>query len=88
MKISIITVVRNDKRVSRALDSALSQEFDGKLELIVIDGGSTDGTLELLERYRPQLSVLVSEPDRGIYDAMNKGIARATGEEVDALSYN
>ncbi len=88
MKISIITPVYNDTRVAGALDSILSQELDAELELIVIDGGSKDGTLELLERYRAngRLAVLVSEPDRGIYDAMNKGITLATGDLVGILN--
>jgi glycosyltransferase involved in cell wall biosynthesis len=56
------------------------------LEHIVIDGGSTDGTLAILERFRPHLAALVSEPDKGIYDAMNKGLARATGEVICFLN--
>ncbi|MFH1141734.1 MAG: glycosyltransferase family 2 protein [Chloroflexota bacterium] len=88
MKISIITPVYNDTRVAGALDSILSQELDAELELIVIDGGSKDGTLEALERYRDggRLAVLVSEPDQGMYDAMNKGIALATGDLVGILN--
>lgn len=57
-----------------------------EVEHIVIDGGSTDGTLEILERFRPHLASLVSEPDKGIYDAMNKGLARATGDVVCFLN--
>lgn len=86
MKLSIITPVFNDPRVSRALDSILSQKHKEDLELIVIDGGSRTPTLDVLERYRKHISVLVSEPDKGIYDAMNKGIALATGEVVGILN--
>lgn len=86
MKVSLITVVYNDRRVGRALDSILAQRHDAQLELIVVDGQSTDGTLDVLEEYRPHLTTLISEPDHGIYDAMNKGIARATGDVVGILN--
>ena len=65
MKISIAIPVLNDVRVGRALDSALSQQHEHELEVIVVDAGSTDGTLGVLERYRERIAVLVSEPDRG-----------------------
>ena len=86
MKTSIVVPVLNDVRVGRALNSVLSQQHEHELELIVIDAGSTDGTLEMLERYRERIAVLVSEPDRGIYDGMNKGIALATGDVVGILN--
>lgn len=86
MKVSIITPVLNDPRVGRALDSILSQRHEHELESIVIDGGSTDGTLDVLHGYRDRLAVLVSEPDGGLYEAMNKGIGRATGEVVGILN--
>ena len=86
MKISIVTPVFNDVRVGRALDSVLSQRHEHELELIVVDAGSTDGTPEVLERYRERVSVLVSEPDRGIYDGMNKGVGLATGDVVGILN--
>ncbi|MBM4406829.1 MAG: glycosyltransferase [Chloroflexi bacterium] len=86
MKISIVTPVYNDVRVARALDSVLGQRLQGELETIVIDGASKDGTLKILENYRSRLSVLLSEDDRGIYDAMNKGVQRATGEIVGILN--
>ena len=85
MKISVITAVYNSRdTISLALDSVLGQDHSN-VELIVIDGGSTDGTLEVLQGYADRLAVLVSEPDRGIYDALNKGIARASGEVVGFL---
>jgi glycosyltransferase len=85
MKISIITAVHNNRdTIAQALDSVLAQDHPN-VELIVIDGGSTDGTLQVLQGYADRLAVLVSEPDRGIYDALNKGIARAGGEVVGFL---
>lgn len=84
-KISIVVPVLNDIRVVRALDSILAQQLSHALEVIVIDAGSTDGTREVLETYRDRLSLLVSEPDAGIYDGMNKGIQRATGEVLGIL---
>ena len=85
LKISVITAVYNNREtISAALDSALGQ-MGVDIELLVIDGGSTDGTLEVLRSYADRLHVLVSEPDRGIYDALNKGIQRARGEVVGFL---
>ena len=86
MKFSIITPVFNDVRVGRALDSILAQQHGNELELVVVDAGSTDGTLEILETYRDKISVLVSESDEGIYDGMNKGIHHATGDIVGILN--
>ena len=86
MKVSITIPVFNDVRVGRALDSILSQQHEHELELLVVDAGSTDGTLEVLERYRKRIAVLVSEPDKGIYDGMNKGIGLATGDVVGILN--
>ncbi len=86
MKISIITPVFNDVRVGRALDSILSQRHEHDLELIVVDAASTDGTMEVLERYRDSITTLISEPDNGIYDGMNKGIRHATGDVVGILN--
>ena len=86
MKISVVTPVFNDIRVGRALDSVLAQQHEHELEMIVIDACSTDGTLKLLEQYRSRVTVIVSEPDRGIYDGMNKGISLATGDVVGILN--
>jgi len=85
LKISVITAVYNNRdTIAEALDSALTQTHPD-VDLIVIDGASTDGTQEVLQGYADRLAVLVSEPDRGIYDALNKGIERASGEVVGFL---
>ena len=79
---SIITVVYNNVRdIEHTLKSVVSQTYK-HVEYIVIDGLSTDGTLDVIEKYRPQISVILSEKDNGIYDAMNKGLALATGDYV------
>ena len=86
MKISIITVVYNNKETIRsAVDSVLNQNYDS-IEYIVIDGGSTDGTVDIVKEYQDKISVFISEPDEGIYDAMNKGIALATGNVIGILN--
>ena len=65
MKISVVLPVFNDKRVGRALDSILSQQHDHELDLVVVDAGSTDGTLDIIKTYEDRIAVLISEPDRG-----------------------
>ena len=78
--VTVITVCRNAAAtLAECIDSVAAQTWPA-IEYVVIDGASTDGTPAILERFRPRIATLVSEPDRGIYDAMNKGIARATGE--------
>ena len=80
MRITVITVCYNSvKTIERTIKSVLSQNY-GELEYIIVDGGSTDGTLEILRKYQTDLSVCISEPDNGLYDAMNKGLERASGE--------
>lgn len=84
-RISVITAVYNRcDTVAQALDSVLAQSHPA-VESVVIDGASTDGTLGVLERYRHRLGVLVSEPDQGLYDALNKGIRHASGDVVGFL---
>lgn len=86
MKISVITVCYKSKAtLERALQSVADQDWP-KVEHIVIDGASTDGTLAILERFRPHLAKVVIEPDKGIYDAMNKGLERATGDIICFLN--
>ena len=80
MKISVVTATWNcATTLGDCLDSVAAQSHPDR-EHIVIDGASQDGTLAQLQARRSQLAVLLSEPDRGIYDALNKGIARATGD--------
>lgn len=86
MKISIITVVYNGIRhIADAIDSVLEQDYPN-IEYIVIDGASTDGTRELIASYGKRIHKFVSEPDKGIYDAMNKGLKLATGDIVGILN--
>lgn len=81
-KISIITIVYNNVRdIGYTLSSVARQTYP-YIEYIVVDGASTDGTLEVVQKYASRVNVLISEKDEGIYDAMNKGLARATGEYV------
>jgi len=85
VKVSIITVVYNNvKYIGESIESVLSQDYH-PVEYIVIDGGSTDGTLDVVEKYRDKISVFLSEPDDGIYDALNKGINIATGDVIAIL---
>jgi len=86
LKISIITVVWNNKKtIKDAIDSVLAQTYKD-IEYIIIDGASTDGTVEVVKSYGDKISKFVSEPDCGLYDAMNKGIALATGDVVGILN--
>lgn len=86
MKISIITVCYNSaKTLEDTIQSVMGQTY-GDIEYIIIDGASTDGTLQILNKYKEDIDVLVSEPDKGIYDAMNKGIAKATGSIIGILN--
>ena len=85
-KVSIITVVYNGiAHLEETIESVLGQSYEN-IEYIIIDGGSTDGTVELIEKYDEQITYWGSEPDGGIYDAMNKGIAKATGEIVGLIN--
>ena len=86
MKISIVTVCHNAvSTIEECLQSVAGQSYRD-VEHIVIDGASTDGTMDIIEKYRDQLAIVVSEPDKGIYDAMNKGINHATGDVIGTLN--
>jgi len=84
--ISVITVSYNAREtIADTIESVSSQTYRS-VEHIVVDGASTDGTLEVLERFRDRLSKIVSEPDEGIYAAMNKGLSLATGDVIGTLN--
>lgn len=79
-RISVVTVCLNAAAsIEATLRSVLAQDYPN-LEYIVVDGGSSDGTVDLIRRYSERIAAFVSEPDRGVYDAMNKGIGLAGGE--------
>jgi glycosyltransferase involved in cell wall biosynthesis len=80
--LSIITVVRNGVASIEACLKSIIRHASPAVELIVVDGGSTDGTVEILKHYRNSLNYWVSEPDNGIYDAMNKGLRQAHGDWI------
>ena len=85
MKISIITSVYNNKEtIEDAINSVLSQSYDN-IEYIIVDGGSSDGTLKIIEKYQNDIARYTSEPDRGIYDGLNKGVELATGDVIAFL---
>lgn len=86
MKVSIVTVCYNSaETIENTLISVISQSYPN-IEYIVIDGQSTDATLEIIGRYKSKLAKVISEPDKGIYDAINKGIQLASGELVGVLN--
>ncbi len=85
-KVSIVTVCRNCKEdLEKTIQSVLSLDY-ANLEYIIIDGASTDGTVELIEQYAEHITYWSSESDEGIYDAMNKGIKAATGQWVNFMN--
>jgi glycosyltransferase involved in cell wall biosynthesis len=86
MKLTIITVVyNNQKTIECAIQSVLNQSFKN-VEYIIIDGNSTDRTIEVVNSYRPNISCFISEPDKGLYYAMNKGIKLASGDIIGILN--
>ena len=85
MTISIITVVYNNEFIGTAIESVLRQDYPS-IEYIIVDGGSTDRTLEIIGAYADRIHKVISEPDQGIYDAINKGINLATGDIVGLLN--
>lgn len=86
MKISVVTVCYNaEKELEETILSVLSQSHPD-IEYIIIDGGSTDGTIDIIQRYSDNITYWISELDKGIYDAMNKGIAAATGDYINFMN--
>jgi glycosyltransferase involved in cell wall biosynthesis len=80
--ITVITVVFNGvKHLEETIQSVLSQRYDN-IEYLIIDGGSTDGTVDIIKKYEDRIDCWVSEKDEGVYDAMNKGLNKATGDFV------
>lgn len=84
--ISIITVsFHSEKEIEKTIKSVINQTYP-YIEYIIIDGGSTDGTLDIIKKYAKHISYWISEPDKGIYDAMNKGIDKATGKWINFMN--
>ena len=85
-RFSIITVTYNaEKALEETIQSIISQTYKD-IEYIIVDGGSKDRTLSIIEKYKSHIAKVVSEPDKGLYDAMNKGLKMATGDYVCFLN--
>ena len=85
MKVSIITITYNSELTLRdTIESVIHQSYSN-IEYIIIDGQSTDGTLQIVDSYKNNITTLVSEKDNGLYDALNKGIALATGDIIGII---
>lgn len=86
MKVSIITVVYNgEKYIEECIKSVLSQTYKD-IEYLLIDGNSTDRTFSVAQKYQSQIDILISEPDNGMYDALNKGLTLSTGDIIGILN--
>lgn len=86
MKISVITITYNsEKTLEETINSIISQEYED-FEYIIIDGASTDNTMNIVQKYQDKITKIVSEPDKGICDAFNKGIAQAEGELIAIIN--
>jgi rhamnosyl/mannosyltransferase len=84
-KVSIITVLLDNKKyIKDAIESVLSQDYEN-IEYLVIDGDSKDGSVEIIESYKDKIHVFISEKDEGVYDALNKGISKASGDIIGLL---
>lgn len=85
MKISIITIAfNNEKDIRATIESVVNQSYKN-IEYIIVDGASTDNTLNIVKEYQENIDKIISEPDRGIYDAINKGIMASTGDVVGLI---
>jgi glycosyltransferase involved in cell wall biosynthesis len=81
-KVSVITITYNaEDFLERTIKSVIEQDYDN-IEYVIIDGKSKDGTAQIIEKYRSNINVLVCEPDKGLYDAMNKALDNATGDYI------
>ena len=86
MKVSIITVCFNSaETIKDTIESVINQTYK-EIEYIIVDGASSDGTMKIVDSYKKRISKIVSEPDDGLYDAMNKGIKIATGDIVGIIN--
>ncbi|MCW3785461.1 glycosyltransferase family 2 protein [Plebeiibacterium sediminum] len=85
MTISIITATYNAEKTIESAIRSISDQNYSDIEYIIVDGGSTDNTLQIIEKYNDQVQHFISEPDKGIYDAINKGISLATGDIIGVL---
>lgn len=86
MKVSIITITYNSaETVEDTIQSVLAQDYPN-IEYIIVDGASKDSTMAIVNRYKDKIATIHSEPDKGIYDAMNKGVRLATGELIGILN--
>lgn len=84
--ITIVTVTYNAEAfLERTVNSVLEQDYEN-IEYIIIDGGSSDGTIDIIKKYEKNINYWVSEPDNGLYDAMNKGIGKATGKWINFMN--
>lgn len=81
-RLSVVTIVYNNVRdIERTIQSVINQTYSN-IEYVIVDGLSNDGTLQVIDQYKSQITKFISEKDEGIYDAMNKGLALATGDYV------
>ncbi len=88
MKISIITVCFNsEKTLEKTINSVLSQNYKN-IEYIIIDGGSDDSSLKIIDKYKDKITTIISEKDNGIYDGINKGIQKASGDVISLIHSN
>lgn len=86
LKVSIITICYNaEKTIEQTIQSVLGQTYP-HVEYVIVDGKSTDGTMEIVNRYRDKITKVISEPDEGIYDAMNKGIRMTSGDVIGIVN--
>ena len=86
MKVSLITIAYNSaETIEETIKSIVAHDYSN-IEYIIIDGGSTDKTLSIVYKFKDSITTIISEPDKGIYDAMNKGVQNATGDIVGILN--